>query len=77
MNHPHLYIKSLLEEVKLINEKMTKLHLNIQRNQYLPGGTIFSAEIQNDYKKIESMSLEIEQLNQEIINTLSSMEYKQ
>lgn len=73
-NYPHLYIKSLLEEVKKLNEEMTLSHTGIVKLQLMTGCKMFSNEVSDLYKKIEDMSLEIEQLNQEIINTFNNME---
>lgn len=76
MNYPHLYIKELLEEIQELNKKMISRHSEIQRERYL-SGSIFSDQINVFIKDIEDMSLEIEQLNQEIVNTLKQMENKQ
>lgn len=75
MNYHHLYIKSLLEEIKDLNQKMINRNLEVQRERYL-GGSIFSKEIDIFIKDIEEISLQIEQLNQEIVNTAKSMETK-
>lgn len=75
INNPHLYIKALLEEIQELNKKMISKHFEIQRGIYLEG-SIFSEQIDMFVKDIEEMSLEIEQLNQEIINILKSLENK-
>ncbi len=75
MNYPHLYVKSLLEQIQELNKKMINRNSEVQRHRYL-GGSMFSEEIDVFIKNIEEMSLEIEQLNQEIVNTLKNLENK-
>lgn len=71
MNYPHLYIKSLLEEVKECNQKMITLHNEYTKQRYLNYNPKDYNKIIND---IEEKSLYIEQLNQEIVNTTKNMD---
>jgi len=75
MNHPHLYVKSLLNEIQEINKKMMQTHSELERS-LITGFAYHDTDNSNRIKKIESYSLEIEQLNQEIVNTLKDMETK-
>lgn len=64
MLYPHLYIKSLLQEVKEQNDKLINHHSTITRNYALGN------YIEDNYSKyIHEITLYIEQLNQEIVNT--------
>lgn len=75
MNHPHLYVKSLLNEIQDINKKMIQTHSELERS-LITGFAYHDKDNSNRVKKIESYSLEIEQLNQEIVDTLKQMETK-
>lgn len=73
MNYPHLYIKSLLEECKVQNSLM------IEKNQeyHSKKSSNWSLEYYFNFSKsIEEITLYIEQLNQEIVNTAKQMETK-
>lgn len=75
MNHPHLYVKSLLNEIQDINKKMIKVHSELERS-LITGLAYCDTDNSNRMKEIENYSLEIEQLHQDIINTLKQMESK-
>jgi hypothetical protein len=70
MNYPHLYVKSLLEEAKEENQKMINLNLEYNKRRmknYHPEDYI------DLIKKIEETTLYIEQLNQEIVETIKNI----
>lgn len=75
MNHPHLYVKSLLNEIQDINKKMLKTHSELEKS-LITDLAYGDKDNSNKIKEIENYSLEIEQLNQEIVNTLKQMETK-
>jgi hypothetical protein len=74
MNYPHLYIKSLLQEVKEQNGIMINHHYEYVGQRF---ANYHPDKYENLSKSIEEISLYIEQLNQEIVNTTKLMESKQ
>ncbi len=70
MKYPNLYIKSLLEEVKSQNNKMLELNNDLNKKIFMNYHPEEYNKIQYD---IESLSLYIEQLHQEVVETFKNI----
>lgn len=73
MNYPHLYIKALLDEVKQQNALMINHNEEYTRRRmanWSPHDYVHLSD------SIQEITLYIEQLNQEIVNTAKRMETK-